>query len=40
MSNSGNFMHDPKGGVRMADGYEVLVVIDDYGGESRIADLD
>jgi hypothetical protein len=40
MSNSGNFMHDRDGRVRMTDGYEVLVVIDDYGGESRVAELD
>jgi lipoprotein-anchoring transpeptidase ErfK/SrfK len=40
MSNSGNFMHDRKGRLRMVDGYRVLVIIDDYGGESRLADLD
>lgn len=40
MTNSGTFMHDAKGGLRMIDGYRVLVVIDDFGGESRVADLD
>jgi hypothetical protein len=40
MSNSGHFMHDQKGRLKMADGYDVLVVIDDFGGESRVAGLD
>lgn len=40
MSNRGNFMHDRKGRVRMTDGYEVLVMVDDYGGEGRLADFD
>ena len=39
MSNSGTFMHDRRGSLRMSDGYRVLVVIDDFGG-SRAADLD
>jgi hypothetical protein len=40
MSNSGNFMHDRKGRLRMIDGYKALVIIDDYGGDSRLAELD
>jgi len=40
MTNSGTFMHDRKGALRMIDGYRVLVVIDDFGGDSRVADLD
>jgi lipoprotein-anchoring transpeptidase ErfK/SrfK len=40
MSNSGNFMHDRKGRLKMAEGYRVLVMIDDYGGDERLAALD
>src|SRR3569623_2018081 len=40
MSNSGHFLHDRKGRLKMADGYKVLVMIDDYSGEDRSADLD
>ena len=40
MSNSGNFMHDRKGRLKMAEGYRVLVVIDDYSGDDRLAGLD
>jgi lipoprotein-anchoring transpeptidase ErfK/SrfK len=40
MTNSGTFMQDRKGALRMVDGYQVLVVIDDFGGVSRVADLD
>jgi lipoprotein-anchoring transpeptidase ErfK/SrfK len=32
MSNDGAFMHDAKGGLKMADGYKVLVRIEDYAG--------
>jgi lipoprotein-anchoring transpeptidase ErfK/SrfK len=39
MSNSGNFMHDRKGRLKMTDGYKVLVVIDDYSGDDRLAGL-
>ena len=39
MSNSGNFMHDRKGRLKMAEGYRVLVVIDDYSGDDRLAGL-
>jgi lipoprotein-anchoring transpeptidase ErfK/SrfK len=40
MSNSGNFMHDRKGRLKMAEGYRVLVMIDDYSGDDRLAGLD
>jgi len=40
MSNSGNFMHDRKGRLKMTGGYKVLVVIDDYSGDDRLAGLD
>jgi len=40
MSNSGNFMHDRKGRLKMAEGYRVLVMIDDYVGDDRLAALD
>ena len=40
MSNSGNFAHDPKGGLKMIKGYKVLVIIDDYTGDDRLAELD
>lgn len=39
MSNSGNFMHDRKGRLKMTEGYRVLVVIDDYSGDDRLAEL-
>jgi lipoprotein-anchoring transpeptidase ErfK/SrfK len=39
MSNSGNFMHDRKGRLKMAEGYRVLVIIDDYSGDERLARL-
>lgn len=40
MSNSGNFMRDRNGRLKMTDGYRVLVVIDDYAGNDRLAELD
>jgi lipoprotein-anchoring transpeptidase ErfK/SrfK len=40
MSNSGNFMHDRKGLLKMTEGYRVLVMIDDYAGADRLAALD
>jgi hypothetical protein len=40
MSNRGSFLHDSAGRLRMADGYRVLVVIDDYSGEELVAGLD
>ena len=39
MSNAGNFMHDRKGRLKMTEGYKVLVVIDDYAGDDRLARL-
>ena len=32
MSNQGQFMHDRAGNLKMADGYRVLVRIENYGG--------
>lgn len=40
MSNSGHFMRGRGGRLKMADGYQVLVVIDDYMGDDRLAGLD
>jgi hypothetical protein len=34
MSNRGAFMHDRAGNLKMADGYRVLVTIENYGGDS------
>jgi hypothetical protein len=39
MSNRGAFMHDATGRLKMADGYRVLVDIEDYGGENIVASL-
>ena len=39
MSNRGSFMHDAAGRLEMADGYRVLVDIEDYGGENIVASL-
>jgi hypothetical protein len=39
MSNRGTFMHDAAGRLKMADGYRVLVDIEDYGGENLVASL-
>jgi lipoprotein-anchoring transpeptidase ErfK/SrfK len=39
MSNDGTLMRDAKGGLRMADGYKVLVQIEDYSGDDSIAAL-
>ena len=40
MSNRGAFMRDGKGRLKMADGYRVLVFIEDYGGKNIVAALD
>ena len=40
MSNTGDFMHRRDGSLKMADGYRVLVVIEDYGGDNVMAALD
>ena len=39
MSNRGTFMHDAAGRLKMADGYRVLVDIEDYGGANIVASL-
>ncbi len=36
MSNDGILLHDPSGRVQMADGYEVLVFIENYGGNDNV----
>ena len=36
MSNQGQFMHDRAGNVKMADGYRVLVRIENYGGGNDV----
>ena len=35
-SNRGDFMRDGQGRLKMADGYRVLVVLEDYGGQEEI----
>ena len=37
MSNDGILMHDANGQVQLADGYRVLVFIEDFGGENVVA---
>lgn len=37
MSNDGILLHDANGDVQLADGYKVLVFIEDYGGENVVA---
>lgn len=39
MSNRGALQRDAKGQVAMADGYKVLIFIEDYGGSDRVAAL-
>jgi len=39
MSNDGLFMHDPAGNLQMAQGYRVLVFVENYGGENVVAAL-
>ncbi len=39
MSNRGTFMHDAAGRLKMADGYRVLINIEDYGGDNLVASL-
>jgi len=39
MSNQGAFQRDAKGRLAMADGYKVLIFIEDYGGSDRVAAL-
>jgi lipoprotein-anchoring transpeptidase ErfK/SrfK len=40
MKNDGAFMRDRKGRLKMADGYKVLIFIEDYGGKNIVAALD
>ena len=37
MSNDGIVLHDAKGDVQLSEGYKVLVVIENYGGENLVA---
>jgi lipoprotein-anchoring transpeptidase ErfK/SrfK len=39
MSNDGILLHDASGKVQLADGYKVLVFIENYGGENVVAAL-
>jgi len=39
MSNDGMLMRDAKGEIRVTEGYRVLVVIENYGGENVVAAL-
>jgi hypothetical protein len=39
MSNDGVLMHDALGNLKMADGYKVLVFVENYGGENVVAAL-
>jgi hypothetical protein len=39
MSNRGAFMHDRAGNLKMADGYRVLVTIENYAGDADVAEL-
>lgn len=40
MRNDGVFIRDSKGRLRMADGYRVLVFIEDYGGKNIVAAME
>jgi L,D-transpeptidase catalytic domain len=39
MHNDGLFMHDASGNLQMAQGYKVLVFVEDYGGDNVVAAL-
>ena len=39
MSNKGALMYDREGNLRTADGYRVLIFIEDYGGKDMVAAL-
>lgn len=39
MSNQGILMHDASGNLKMAEGYKVLVFIEDFGGQNVVAAL-
>jgi len=40
VSNTGKLSRDNKGAIRMVDGYKALVVIENYGGQDLISELD
>ncbi len=40
LSNKGELAHDKAGNVKMADGYQVLIFIENFGGENVVAALD
>lgn len=39
MSNDGILLHDAQGHLKLAEGYKVLIFIEDYGGENVVAAL-
>jgi hypothetical protein len=39
MSNDGVLMHDAAGNLQLADGYRVLVFVENYGGDNVVAAL-
>jgi hypothetical protein len=39
MSNDGILLHDASGKLKLAEGYKVLVFIEDYGGQNVVAAL-
>ena len=39
MSSDGILLHDRQGHVQMAEGYKVLVFIENYGGDNVVAAL-
>ncbi|HEY3639433.1 MAG TPA: L,D-transpeptidase [Rhizomicrobium sp.] len=39
VSSEGLLLHDAKGGLQMADGYSVLVLVDDYAPDERVSSL-
>jgi hypothetical protein len=39
MANDGMLLHDAKGNLEFAEGYKVLIFIEDYGGENVVAAL-
>jgi hypothetical protein len=38
-NNDGSFLHKPDGSLVLADGYKVLVVIENYGGDNAVASV-
>ena len=39
MSNQGVLLHDANGHIQLAEGYKVLVFIENYGGDNVVAAL-